>query len=68
MEAQDGGRAGNDSTLGGLQAALPSSNLRSTQGVCMGSGIGSLEVQYDTSIALDEGVRLSYPWPTINQR
>ena len=32
----------------------------------MGSGIGSLEVQYDTSIALDKGVRLSYLWPTIN--
>ena len=33
----------------------------SNQGVCVGSGIGSLDDAYDTSVAFEKGVRLQVP-------
>ena len=36
-------------------------NSHLIQGICLGSGIGSLEEQYDTSIALEKGVCLPSP-------
>lgn len=56
MEARNQRAAGDDREWGchGRNTIL----LIYDQGVCLGSGIGSLKEQYETSIALEKGVSL----------
>lgn len=42
---------------------IPNSSLQKIQGVCIGSGIGSFEDVYKTSLAYDKGVSIPPPAP-----
>jgi hypothetical protein len=59
MEATDNRAAGDDRELLHHRGKPTWLIELSEQGVCLGSGIGSLKEQYETSIALDKGVSLS---------
>lgn len=56
MEARNKQAAGDDREL--LDHEAKPIQLISGRGVCLGSGIGSLKEQYETSIALEKGVSL----------
>jgi 3-oxoacyl-[acyl-carrier-protein] synthase II len=49
-----------EATVGSLKHHCGFSELISKQGVCLGSGIGSLEDAYDTSVAFEAGVSTKY--------
>ena len=56
MEARNDEAAGDDRKL--FEYEERPISLIYGQGVCLGSGIGSLKEQYETSITLDKGVSL----------
>lgn len=56
MAATNQNAAGNDGKS--FRHEDYSAPLMNGQGVCLGSGIGSLKEQYETSIALERGVSL----------